>query len=143
MEGIKNLTLGIEEEYQIIDPKSRELKSFISEFLEKGAMIFKDQVKPELLQSQIEIGSNVCRDINELEDDLKNIRSSLGKFVNENGNKMAAAGTHPFSHWRDQVVTDKDRYHGLLNSMQYVAKRLLIFGMHVHIGIQDRNGHCY
>ena len=52
---------------------------------------------------------------------------------------IAAAGTHPFSHWRDQIVTDKDRYHGLFNSMQYVAKRLLIFGMHVHIGIKDRN----
>ena len=139
MNEIKNLTLGIEEEYQIIDPDSRELTSFISEFLEKGAVIFKDQVKPELLQSQIEIGSNVCRDINELEDDLKSIRSSLGSFVQENGNKIAAAGTHPFSHWRDQVVTDRDRYHGLFDSMQYVAKRLLIFGMHVHIGIEDKN----
>ena len=139
MNEIKNLTLGIEEEYQIIDPDSRELTSFISEFLEKGAVIFKDQVKPELLQSQIEIGSNVCRDINELEDDLKSIRSSLGSFVQENGNEIAAAGTHPFSHWRDQVVTDRDRYHGLFDSMQYVAKRLLIFGMHVHIGIEDKN----
>ena len=139
MQKIKNLTLGVEEEYQIIDPDSRELTSFISEFLEKGAMIFQDQVKPELLQSQIEIGSNVCNDINELEDDLKSIRSSLGAFVNENGKKIAAAGTHPFSHWRDQIVTDKDRYHGLFDSMQYVAKRLLIFGMHVHIGIEDRN----
>ena len=137
--NIKNLTLGIEEEYQIIDPKTRELTSFISEFLEKGAMIFKDQVKPELLQSQIEIGSNVCKDINHLEDDLKSIRSSLGKFVSESGKKIAAAGTHPFSHWRDQVVTDKDRYRGLFDSMQYVAKRLLIFGMHVHVGIEDRN----
>tara|TARA_B100000131_G_C18067533_1_gene593167 strand:+ start:274 stop:1380 length:1107 start_codon:yes stop_codon:yes gene_type:complete len=139
MKEIKKLTLGIEEEYQIIDPKTRELTSFISEFLEKGAMIFKDQVKPELLQSQIEIGSNVCRDINELEDDLKLIRSSLSKFVNDSGKKIAAAGTHPFSHWRDQVVTDKDRYYGLFDSMQYVAKRLLIFGMHVHIGIENRD----
>ena len=139
MNEIKKLTMGIEEEYQIIDSDTRELKSFISEFLEKGAMIFKDQVKPELLQSQIEIGSNVCRNIDELEDDLIRIRSSLGNFVKKSGNKMAAAGTHPFSHWRDQVVTDKDRYHGLFNSMQYVAKRLLIFGMHVHIGVSDRN----
>ena len=73
MSNIENLTIGIEEEYQIIDPKTRELTSFISEFLEKGAMIFKDQVKPELLQSQIEIGSNVCKDILELEDDIKSI----------------------------------------------------------------------
>ena len=83
MNELKNLTLGIEEEYQIIDPKSRELTSFISEFLETGAMMFKDQVKPELLQSQIEIGSNVCKDISELEDDIKNIRYRLGKFVKE------------------------------------------------------------
>lgn len=139
MNQIKKLTLGIEEEYQIIDPDSRELTSFISEFLEKGAIIFKDQVKPELLQSQIEIGSNVCDDINQLEDDLKSIRSSLGGFVRDNGKKIAAAGTHPFSHWRDQVVTDRDRYHGLFDSMQYVAKRLLIFGMHVHVGIENRD----
>tara|TARA_B100001750_G_C15518490_1_gene609388 strand:- start:368 stop:1474 length:1107 start_codon:yes stop_codon:yes gene_type:complete len=139
MNQLKNLTLGIEEEYQIIDPKSRELTSFISEFLETGAMMFKDQVKPELLQSQIEIGSNVCKNISELEDDIKSIRYRLGKFVQESDKMIAAAGTHPFSHWRDQVVTDKDRYHGLFDSMQYVAKRLLIFGMHVHIGIEDRN----
>ena len=83
MNELKNLTLGIEEEYQIIDPKSRELTSFISEFLETGAMMFKDQVKPELLQSQIEIGSNVCKNISELEDDIKSIRYRLGKFVKE------------------------------------------------------------
>ena len=139
MNELKNLTIGMEEEYQIIDPKSRELTSFISEFLETGAMMFKDQVKPELLQSQIEIGSNVCRNINELEEDIKNIRQKLGSFVRQSDKMIAAAGTHPFSHWRDQVVTDKDRYHGLFDSMQYVAKRLLIFGMHVHIGIEDRN----
>jgi len=139
MNELKNLTLGIEEEYQIIDPKTRELTSFISEFLEKGAMIFKDQVKPELLQSQIEIGSNVCNNIMELEDDIKSIRSRLGSFVRESNKVIAAAGTHPFSHWRDQVVTDKDRYYGLFDSMQYVAKRLLIFGMHIHVGISNRN----
>jgi len=139
MNEIKKLTIGIEEEYQIIDPHTRELTSFISEFLEKGTMLFKDQVKPELLQSQIEIGSNVCANVNQLEDDLKSIRLSLGNFVNENGKKIAAAGTHPFSHWRDQVVTDKERYHGLFDSMQYVAKRLLIFGMHIHIGVENRD----
>ena len=67
LKQLKNLTLGVEEEYQLIDPKSRELTSFISEFLETGAMMFKDQVKPELLQSQIEIGSNVCKNISELD----------------------------------------------------------------------------
>ena len=139
MNELKSLTLGIEEEYQIIDPETRELTSFISEFLDKGAMIFKDQMKPELLQSQVEIGSNVCRDIPHLEDDLKSIRSNIANFAKENGTRIAAAGTHPFSHWRDQIVTDKDRYHGLFDSMQYVAKRLLIFGMHVHVGIENRD----
>ena len=139
MSELTNLTLGIEEEYQIIDPDSRELTSFISEFLETGAMMFKDQVKPELLQSQIEIGSNICKDIGMLEDDIKSIRYKLGKFVQESNKMIVAAGTHPFSHWRDQVVTDKDRYHGLFDSMQYVAKRLLIFGMHIHIGIENRD----
>ena len=91
MNELKSLTIGIEEEYQIIDPDSRELTSFISEFLETGAMMFKDQVKPELLQSQIEIGSNVCSNIYELENDIKSIRYKLGNFVKQNNKMIAAA----------------------------------------------------
>ena len=139
MKELAELTIGIEEEYQLIDPKTRELTSYVSEILDQGALLFKDEVKPELLQSQIEIGSQVCNNISELEKELIRLRSMIKEYANKNKLEFLAAGTHPFSHWKDQIVTDRDRYHGLMDSMQYVARRLLIFGMHVHIGIKDKN----
>ncbi len=132
-----DLTIGIEEEYQIIDPVTRELTSFISEFLDKGAVLFRDQVKPEFMQSQIEIGSHVCRNIREARQEITRLRSIVAEIADKNGRKIVAAGTHPFSSWRDQIITDRDRYKGLISNMQMVAQRLLIFGMHVHIGIKD------
>ena len=137
LKHIKNLTLGIEEEYQLIDPKTRELTSYISEILDQGSLVFKDEVKPELLQSQIEIGSQVCNNINELKHDLQRLRKLVSDYAKKKDLSIIAAGTHPFSHWKDQVVTDKERYHGFMDSTQYVGKRMLIFGMHVHIGIKD------
>ena len=136
---IEDLTIGIEEEYQIIDPETRELTSYISEFLDKGAVLFRDQVKPEFLQSQIEIGSHVCRNIREARQELVRLRSIVAEIADKHNRKIIAAGTHPFSRWEDQIITDKDRYKGLLDAMKIVAQRLLIFGMHVHIGIPDPN----
>lgn len=134
---MEDLTIGIEEEYQIIDPETRELTSFISEFLDKGAVLFRDQVKPEFMQSQIEVGSYVCRNIKEARQEITRLRGVVAEIAQKNNCKIVAAGTHPFSKWQDQAVTDKDRYKGLIDSMQMVAKRLLIFGMHVHVGIND------
>ena len=135
---LEDLTIGIEEEYQIIDPETRELTSFVSEFLEQGAVVFRDQVKPELLQSQVEVGSHVCRNIREARQELVRLRGLLGEIAEKNNRKIVAAGTHPFSRWQDQVTTDRDRYRTLIDNMSYVARRLLIFGMHVHVGIPDR-----
>ena len=135
----KDLTIGIEEEYQIIDPESRELTSFIREFLNQGAILFRDQLQPELLQSQVEVGSKVCKNIQDVTAEIKRLRSMVCGLANDNNRSILAAGTHPFSSWEDQLVTDKDRYHGFIDSMQIVAKRLLIFGMHIHIGISDRD----
>lgn len=137
--NIKDLTIGIEEEYQVIDPESGELTSYIAEFLEKDAMLVKDSMVPELLQSQIEVKSRVCRNIKEARKEVIRLRRLASNFAKDNDCKIIAAGTHPFSHWKDQVLTDKERYYGLYDSMQYVAKRLLIFGMHVHIGIPDKD----
>ncbi len=139
MAGIKSLTIGIEEEYQIIDPESRELTSFISKFLEQGTLLFRDQMTPELLQSQVEISSKVCKNIQEAREEIQKLRRMISDFAEKNNRRILAAGTHPFSLWEDQIVTDKERYMGLLDTMQYVARRLLIFGMHVHIGIEDRD----
>lgn len=131
------LTIGIEEEYQIIDPHSRGLTSYVSDFLEGKAMLFRDQVKPEFLQSQVETGSPVCRNVKELRRELKRLRSLVGEIADRHGCRFVAAGTHPFSSWEDQIITNKDRYRGLVADMQDVARRLLVFGMHVHIGIPD------
>ncbi|MDC0145702.1 carboxylate-amine ligase, partial [bacterium] len=136
---LENLTLGIEEEYQLIDPKTKELTSYITEILEDGEVIFRDEVKPELLQSQIEVGSKVCNNLEELELDLSRLRKLVKSYANKNNLDIVAAGTHPFSHWKDQIVTDKERYHGFMDSTQYVGKRMLIFGMHVHIGIKSKD----
>ncbi len=136
--NFEDLTIGIEEEYQIIDPETRELTSYVSEFLEQGAMVFRDQVKPELLQSQVEIGSHVCRNIDEARIEVTRLRSLLGEIADRNQRRIVAAGTHPFSRWQDQVITDRDRYKALVSNMQYIARRLLIFGMHVHVGIPER-----
>ena len=126
LKHIKNLTLGIEEEYQLIDPKTRELTSYISEILEQGSLVFKDEVKPELLQSQIEIGSQVCSNVDELKIDLQRLRGLVRDYAAKENLSIIAAGTHPFSHWKDQVVTDNERYHGFMDSTQYVGKRMLI-----------------
>lgn len=134
----EDLTLGIEEEYQIIDPKTRELTSYISEFLEQGAMVFRDQVKPEFLQSQVETGSNICRNIQEARLEVTRLRRVVCEIAEKNNRKIVAAGTHPFSNWEDQIITDKDRYKSLIADMHYIAQRLLIFGMHVHVGVPDR-----
>lgn len=135
--NLEDLTIGIEEEYQIIDPETRELTSYISEILNKGAVLFRDQVKPEFLQSQIETGSQVCRNVREARQEVTRLRQIVCDIADKNGRKIVAAGTHPFSRWEDQIVTDRDRYKGLEKDFQMIANRLLIFGMHVHIGIPD------
>jgi len=134
---MEDLTLGVEEEYQIIDPQTRELTSYIQKFLETGRVIFRDQVKPEFMQSQIEVGSHVCRNIRELRQEVVRLRSMVAEVAEKNGQKIIAAGTHPFSRWDHQAITEHPRYHGLLADMQFLARRLLIFGMHIHVGISD------
>ena len=136
---IKKLTVGIEEEYQVIDPGTGELTSYIAEFLERDAMLVKDSMVPEFLKSQLEVTSKVCKNIKEARSEVIRLRQLASNYAKENDCKIIAAGTHPYSHWKDQVLTNKERYHGLYDSMQYVAKRLLIFGMHVHIGIPDKD----
>ncbi len=134
----RDLTIGVEEEYQIVDPETRELTSFVSEILNQGAIVFRDQVKPEFLQSQVETGSHICRNIKEARREITRLRSLVSEIAYKNNRKIVAAGTHPFSRWEDQIITDKNRYKALLADMQMIAQRLLIFGMHVHIGIPNK-----
>jgi len=136
------LTLGVEEEYQIIHPESRDLHSYVQEFLEQGNQVFPEgQLKPELMQSQIEVGSQVCRNIKEVRHELRRLRRSVSGLANDNGLRIAAASTHPFASWSDQDVTAGIRYKQLLDQMQDVAARLLIFGFHVHVGFGEKEDH--
>ena len=133
-----SLTLGIEEEYQIIDPQTRELRSYITQILDEGRLILREQVKPELHQSMVEIGSTVCQTPSELRTELVRLRGAIMELAAKNGLKIAAAGTHPFSSWMTQEITPQERYMGVKQDMQELAQRLLIFGTHVHVGIEDR-----
>jgi carboxylate-amine ligase len=130
------LTLGVEEEYQIIHPETRDLHSFVQEFLEQGNQVLPEgTLKPEFMQSQIEVGSQVCRNIKEVRYELQRLRHTVGELANENGLKIASASTHPFANWSAQEITAGDRYKQLLDQMQGVASQLLIFGFHIHLGL--------
>ncbi|MFO7743579.1 MAG: carboxylate-amine ligase [Anaerolineae bacterium] len=133
-----SLNIGIEEEYQIIDPQTRELRSYVQQFLEQGRAILPDQIRPEFLQSQVEAGTKVCRDVDEARDELIRIRRSVLQLAEDTGLWVAAAGTHPFSSWVKQRVSPFGRYPELVRFLQDVGRQLLIFGMHVHIGIEDK-----
>ena len=132
-----SLTIGIEEEYQIIDPETRELRSYITEILD-GDHIVLEQVKPELHQSIVEVGTTVCRTPADARTELVKLRRSVIGHVVRSGLRVAAAGTHPFSSWLTQEITPLERYVGVKSDMAELAQRLLIFGTHVHIGIEDR-----
>lgn len=132
------LTLGVEEEYQIIDPVSRDLYAYVSEFIQQDQRReTKLDLKPEFMQSQVEIGTSVCRDVSEVRQEIRRLRRAVSELAEENGVAIAAASTHPFARWQDQVITEGIRYKELLDDMQGVAQQLLIFGMHVHVGFGE------
>jgi carboxylate-amine ligase len=132
-------TLGIEEEFAIIDPETRELRSHIQEILEYGRVILKEQIKPEMHQSVVELGTEICQSIVDARAHVIELRSRLAELAARSGLKIASAGTHPFSHWRDQLITQGERYHEIVKDMQQLARANLIFGLHVHVGIPDRD----
>ncbi len=131
-------TLGIEEEFQIIDPETRELRSHIQQILGEGKVTLKEQIKPEMHQSVVELGTDVCGDIRDAREQVIRLRSELATMAGKSGLKIASAGTHPFSHWFDQHITEGERYAEIVKDLQQVARANLIFGLHVHIGIPDR-----
>src|SRR6266705_1718028 len=133
----KQFTLGIEEEFQIVDPHTRELRSHVSEILADGKTLFGEQVKPEMIQSMIEVGTGICKDIREARADITNLRGILSGLVRKKGLEIIAAGTHPFSHWQDQKIFENARYELIVEENQMIARSLLTFGLHVHVGIAD------
>ncbi len=133
-------TLGIEEEFQLVNPETRELQARIQQMIEtkESHESLRDQLKPEMHQSVVETGTPVCKNIKHAHEEVIKLRTELAALAKENGSRIAAAGTHPFSHWIDQPITDDPRYHAILKDMQLVARANLIFGLHVHVGIDDR-----
>jgi len=138
MANDKLFTIGIEEEFQIIDPETRELKSHIQQLLDEGKTILKEHAKAEMHQSVVEIGSSICYNIHEAKEEVKRLRRSLRDVAARQGLVIGASGTHPFSKWEDQEITNRDRYQAVVEEMQQVARANLIFGLHVHIGIDDK-----
>jgi carboxylate-amine ligase len=134
-----SLTIGIEEEYQTIDPETRDLRSHVeSEILSKGKTLLKEAVKAELHQSVVEIGTGVCPNIDVAGQQLRDLRSQMCALAAQNGLRLAAAGTHPFADWRDQKIFPDERYEIIVKDLKMVARANLIFGLHVHVGVEDR-----
>ena len=134
------LTLGVEEEFQIIDPETRNLHAYITKLLSQDEKRdAKLNLKPEFMQSQVEVGSHICENIKQVRQEIIRLRRAVCDMADENGLSIAAASTHPFARWDEQSITEGVRYKELLDDMQGVARRLLIFGMHVHVGFVEPN----
>ena len=132
-------TIGIEEEYQTVDPVTRDLRSHIhAEIIEKGKLILQERVKAEMHQSVVEVGTSVCATIKDAKEEVKKLRRDMIRLAKENGLRLASAATHPFADWRAQEIYPDERYKNIVEDMQLVARANLIFGLHVHIGIEDR-----
>jgi glutamate---cysteine ligase / carboxylate-amine ligase len=132
-------TIGIEEEYQTIDPATRDLRSHIqAELLEKGKKVLQERVKAELHQSVVEVGTGICNNIKDAKAEVKELRRHIIGLARENGLRVASVATHPFADWKVQEIYPDDRYKNIVEDMQLVARANLIFGLHVHIGIEDR-----
>ena len=140
MAGILDqFTLGVEEEYQIVHPETRELRSYISRLLEDGKSVLRERMRAEMHQSVVEVGTTVCQDVASVRRELVEMRGELSRLAAKGGLSIVAASTHPTSDWKRQEITDHDRYHEIVEDLQDVARGNLIFGLHVHVGIKDKD----
>ena len=134
----KHFTLGVEEEYMVIDPESRELKSHDQKIVQEGQKIIMDKVKAEMHQAVVEVGTDICADVDEAFEDVATLRRTISTIAGELGLWVGASGTHPFSHWESQLITEHVRYNEIVNELQEAARSNLIFGLHVHVGMETR-----
>ena len=133
-------TLGIEEEFQIVHLETRELRSYVSQLLEEGGnkSLLRERVRPEMHQSVVETATGICADIRQARAEVCELRGELNSLASKHGLRIVAAGTHPFSDWKSQEITDGERYKVIVEDLQDVARANLIFGLHVHVGIKDK-----
>jgi glutamate---cysteine ligase / carboxylate-amine ligase len=136
---MEKFTLGIEEEYMVIDPATRELTSHDQKIVELAEQVLPDQVKAEMHQAVVEVGTGICQHVEEASHDIRKLRKTVCGIAQDLGLRIGASGTHPFSHWSKQLITPNPRYDAIVNEMQEAARSNLIFGLHVHVGISDRN----
>jgi glutamate---cysteine ligase / carboxylate-amine ligase len=134
-----SFTLGVEEEYMVVNPETRELSSHDQKIVDLASRIVDDQVKAEMHQAVVEVGTTICKDVEEARKDLSNLRKTVSNVASDLGLRIGAAGTHPFSHWSSQLITPNPRYEEIVNELQEAARSNLIFGLHVHVGIADKN----
>jgi glutamate---cysteine ligase / carboxylate-amine ligase len=131
-------TLGVEEEYMLLDSETFDLVQHVDTMLaDMGGDELEARVNPELMQSVIEIATPVCRTAADVDQELRKLRGYVVDVANRNGLRVGSAGTHPFSLFERQRITARDRYRNLVDQMQYVARRELIFGLHIHVGVDD------
>ena len=136
--NFKQFTLGVEEEYMVLDPVSLELKSHEQKIVSEGQKMIRDKVKAEMHQAVVEVGTDICDHIDAAFNDVGLLRKTVAEIAGGLGFALGAAGTHPFSAWRSQLITDNIRYHKIVNEMQDAARSNLIFGLHVHVGMENR-----
>ena len=122
----------------VVDPSTRELKSHEQKIVHEGQKIIKDKVKAEMHQAVVEVGTDICQDIDEALMDVATLRKTISGIADELGLWVGASGTHPFSHWESQLITDHARYSEIVNELQEAARSNLIFGLHVHVGMDNR-----
>jgi carboxylate-amine ligase len=137
--NFKHFTLGVEEEYMVIDPESRELKSHQQKIVTEGQKVIKDKVKAEMHQAVVEVGTDICQNVDEAFADVGTLRKTISQIAGDLGLWVGAAGTHPFSHWQSQLITEHVRYNEIVNELQEAARSNLIFGLHVHVGMETRD----
>jgi len=131
-------TIGVEEEFQIIDPATCELRSHVMQLVNEVSPSIQDQVKHEMHQSIVETGTKICENVGELRIEMHRTRGELIAAAERAGLQVAAAGTHPFSSWIDQVISPGERYENIVEELQQLARSLLIFGMHIHVAMPDK-----
>src|SRR6187551_3434394 len=134
----KHFTVGVEEEYMVVDPVTRELKSHEQKIVQEGQKMIKDKVKAEMHQAVVEVGTDICQDVDEAFMDVSTLRKTISGIAEGLDLWIGASGTHPFSHWESQLITDHIRYNEIVNELQEAARSSLIFGLHVHVGMETR-----
>ncbi|GAC1462352.1 MAG: carboxylate-amine ligase [Chloroflexota bacterium] len=132
-------TIGIEEEFQFVDPETRDLRSSVQEIMANGESLLGEQIKKEMFQAMVEVGTNICHDVTEARKDIVHLRRTVAELAKKAGTRLVASGSHPFARWEKMDVTEDERYIQLEHNLQEIARSIAVYGLHVHVGVADRD----